>query len=145
MIYFIQSDNNGPIKIGYTATNINQRFQQLKTGNPCTLTLLCVIDGNEQDEKNLHEKLKSHRINGEWFSPHWSILNYISMLTPMEYPDLNKTISFDLKQEMIAIENRYIKKALDICNGNRSRAAKLLNLTRPTFHSKLIRWLNIAD
>ncbi|MCP4625921.1 MAG: sigma-54-dependent Fis family transcriptional regulator, partial [bacterium] len=42
----------------------------------------------------------------------------------------------DLEAQHIEIDRHYIQEALDQCNGNESRAAKLLNLNRHTFRYK---------
>ena len=44
MIYFIQVENNGPIKIG-TAINPEQRLKDLQIGNHKKLNLIEVIPG----------------------------------------------------------------------------------------------------
>lgn len=137
MIYFIQSGNGGPIKIGFTESDVQARFSQLQTGSPYPLTLLGVIHGDQNAEKALHEKFKAHHIRNEWFEPHKEILRYVAMADPLEEAKINPDFVFDLKKQMKMVEAEYIRKALEFCGGNRAKAAKLLNLTRPTLHSKL--------
>ena len=75
-IYFIKSISNGLIKIGYT-TNINKRFNGLKTMSPVDIELIKVINGDIKKEKDIHEKFKNIRHHGEWFSPSQELLGFI--------------------------------------------------------------------
>ena len=78
MIYFIQSGENGPIKIGYTDNNIQDRLNQLQTANPYHLKLLWYYQGSLQDEKELHGKFEHEHIRGEWFHPSRKLLDFIN-------------------------------------------------------------------
>ncbi|MCR2043986.1 sigma-54 dependent transcriptional regulator PrdR [Anaerosalibacter massiliensis] len=49
----------------------------------------------------------------------------------------NNTSNLDLNSSVRDLEISLIKKALEISNGNKSKAAKLLNIPRTTLHSKL--------
>jgi len=44
MIYFIQSGNDGPIRIGYAA-KVGHRIKMLQRRSPIPLRLLAIIDG----------------------------------------------------------------------------------------------------
>jgi hypothetical protein len=65
-IYFIQSGEHGPIKIGLS-NKPDRRVPQLQTGNPDALFLRHVIPGDLAVEKKLHERFRPARIRGEWF------------------------------------------------------------------------------
>jgi len=65
-IYFIQSGENGPVKIGQSEDPI-ARLEQLQTGNPEELKLLWVYEGDEYTEHEIHEMFKKDRVRGEWF------------------------------------------------------------------------------
>lgn len=70
LVYFIMSKNNADIKIGYdTSESGIERFNALKTGASRGLEYLAYIksDSCEMLEKDLHEKFKPKRLNGEWF------------------------------------------------------------------------------
>src|SRR5205823_4980342 len=54
-VYFIQSGEHGPIKIGLSIDPI-QRAPQLQTGNPDKLLLRHVIPGDAAIEKKLHTR-----------------------------------------------------------------------------------------
>ena len=76
MIYFIKNISNGQIKIGF-AVKPNKRLADLQTGSTDKLILIKAIDGGPADEAALHEKFAVHRLNGEWFSPHDEIIEFI--------------------------------------------------------------------
>lgn len=70
MIYFIQAEGVGHIKIGFTeAEDAAARLVSLQIGSPVLLKLLGVIPGTMEDEKNLHRRFAAHRVTGEWFKP----------------------------------------------------------------------------
>jgi len=70
MIYFIQSGNNGPIKIGYTDKEVKSRLSSMQTGNPLQIIVLGTIYGFQDEEKDLHEIFKNYKMDREWFYPH---------------------------------------------------------------------------
>jgi hypothetical protein len=65
-IYFIQSGEDGPIKIGLSH-DPTKRLPQLQTGNHVDLRLRHVIPGDLGVEQTLHERFEPARIRGEWF------------------------------------------------------------------------------
>lgn len=70
VIYFIQAEGVGHIKIGFTdAEGASARLVSLQIGSPVLLKLLGVIPGTVEDEKNLHRRFAAHRVTGEWFRP----------------------------------------------------------------------------
>jgi hypothetical protein len=76
-VYFIQADENGPIKIGFTSDDPKKRLNQLQTGNPAVLKLLGAIKGTVAREKELHARLAEWRLQGEWFQSHSTVLSTI--------------------------------------------------------------------
>ena len=73
--YFIQSKKDSDIKIGYTQKKPISRLKALQTGNPETLKIVGLIEGNV--EKYLHKKFYGLRLNGEWFKCRKSLIRYI--------------------------------------------------------------------
>lgn len=70
MIYFIQAEGIGHIKIGFTAdADAAIRLAQLQTGSSVPLRLLGTIPGELEDEKNLHRRFAASGVGGEWFMP----------------------------------------------------------------------------
>lgn len=66
-VYFIQSGDDGPVKIG-TAEVVADRVRELQCGNPQPLNLLRVIDGGRRTEAWLHRHFKASRLRSEWFA-----------------------------------------------------------------------------
>ncbi len=69
MIYFIQAGTRGPIKIGYTSNNPNNRFSMIQAHSPVKLKFRGVKVGTEADEKKLHIRFAKQHVRGEWFKP----------------------------------------------------------------------------
>lgn len=71
VVYFIQPEQGGPIKIGYSSRRsaVPGRLAMLQTGNPYRLVIRKVIDapGWRGTEGDLHEKFAQYRLAGEWF------------------------------------------------------------------------------
>ena len=88
MIYFIQEENNGPIKIGccYSLTpglssgvgGIIGRQLILQCGNPRKLYIIGHMKGTGKDEKQLHKKFKHLNILNEWFVPTTELISFIN-------------------------------------------------------------------
>ena len=76
-VYFIQSGDSGPIKIG-VAVNPEGRRANLQIGSAETLFIRRVIDGDARVERYLHEKFTHLRLSGEWFTPASDLLDLIA-------------------------------------------------------------------
>lgn len=63
MIYFLQSPDGGPIKIGYT-DNIDARKRQLERYYGRTLVILATIDGGPEEEVSIHSRFDQLRLKG---------------------------------------------------------------------------------
>ena len=70
-VYFIQMEETGDIKIGFSEKHPNGRLKEFQTGNSNKLILLGYIEGTYQDESNLHREFHEERIRNEneWFKP----------------------------------------------------------------------------
>lgn len=67
MIYFIQVGGpKGPVKIG-VSTDVNRRLRVLATAHYEPLTVIATVDAPDKAERELHDLLRPHRIQGEWF------------------------------------------------------------------------------
>lgn len=78
MIYFIQAEGVGHIKIGFTdGDDALTRLAMLQTGSPVTLRLIGTMPGTMGDEKDLHRRFAAHRVTGEWFKPVAELLDLI--------------------------------------------------------------------
>lgn len=76
MIYFIQAEDGGPIKIGTTA-RLTVRLKELCKEAGDGLRVLAVIDGSYQEESKLHRRFVHLRGVGEWFEPGDDLLGFI--------------------------------------------------------------------
>jgi hypothetical protein len=68
-IYAIREGSKGPIKIGI-AVDPSKRLGNLQHGNPRTLKVIATRQGTTRDEATIHQRLKEHRLVGEWFRNH---------------------------------------------------------------------------
>jgi hypothetical protein len=77
-VYFIQSGDSGPVKIGYS-DDPGRRLAQLQTGHPESLVLLCWIAGGPTKEREVHDRFRAERLreDGEWFRPSADLMAYI--------------------------------------------------------------------
>lgn len=82
-VYFIQSENEGPIKIGCAIDPI-ARMLSLQTSHPNQLRLLAVVDGSYKEEAKLHRLFANYRIKGEWFHPSTQLTEYIALISEQE-------------------------------------------------------------
>lgn len=87
MVYFIQDTGSGAIKIG-VSRNPAARLADLQTAHHSELRLLGVMDGMEQQERQLHQQFSC--IRGEWFVPSQELLAFIDQrsvsLALLDYP-----------------------------------------------------------
>jgi hypothetical protein len=78
MIYFIQAENGGPVKIGRTKNSVAGRLMQLQTGHPYKLKIIWVFEENGiWNEASIHERFKHIRLEGEWFKPEEELFEFI--------------------------------------------------------------------
>lgn len=69
-VYFIQSVDGGPVKIGY-AKDVEKRLGHLQSGSPVILQVVLKIESDMpiRLEQELHQRYSRYRIRGEWFDP----------------------------------------------------------------------------
>lgn len=79
VVYFVQPDSSGPIKIGF-ARNMAKRLVNLQSGNHERLVVRATTLGTQADERAYHARFAEYRLHGEWFSPHPEILAEIERL-----------------------------------------------------------------
>lgn len=67
-IYVIRDESSSAIKVG-KSKNPESRLMSHQISNPHKLDLICTYSGHDEDERELHVKLKAagYHINGEWF------------------------------------------------------------------------------
>ena len=73
-VYFIQSGESGPIKIGET-NNPSVRLATHQIGSAERLRMLSAPETRPTlNERSLHAAFAKHRLHGEWFAPADEIL-----------------------------------------------------------------------
>ena len=78
MIYFIQAEVGGPVKIGLTAADdIGPRFKSIQACSPFKLQVLATIAGARPMEQELHRHFAHLRLHGEWFTPGEDLVKFI--------------------------------------------------------------------
>lgn len=75
-VYFIQPENGGPIKIGYSK-NVKNRLTTLQTSNAYKLVVIGEVNAPMVAEQKLHMYLKHAKTYGEWFEPDEIVLETI--------------------------------------------------------------------
>ena len=76
MIYFVQSGEDGPLKIG-KANSPYSRINELQTGSPERLYMRATLDVPDSVERGLHAILGGCRVRGEWFDSKEIIVNIV--------------------------------------------------------------------
>jgi hypothetical protein len=78
-IYFIQGENSGAIKIGYSS-KVGARLAAMRTASAEPLRLLGCAPGGRLLERQLHREFADARSRGEWFCATPELIARISSL-----------------------------------------------------------------
>lgn len=89
VVYFIQVQPAGPIKIGITSGPVEGRLSDLRSACPYPVRLLGTVPGTIHHEQWLHRKFVATCTSGEWFEPNAGLLSTIAeVLAPgWRWPD----------------------------------------------------------
>lgn len=79
-VYFIESGEGGPIKIGVSSC-VGQRMYDMQISNPEKLSCLLTVSGGVPLELMLHKVLHGSRIRGEWFRRSIELDVFIALAT----------------------------------------------------------------
>ena len=136
MIYFIQQSKSGAIKIGYTsADDVKKRLATLQTDSAENLHVIGVMEGDQKQEKLLHQLFKPYHMRGEWFESNPKLYMYIMSLimgksiAPIDHKALLAANGLNLNQYIARLEIDIIESALMTTKGNATEAAKQLGIT----------------
>jgi hypothetical protein len=86
ILYFIQAESGGPIKIGI-ARDPERRLATLQTGNPEPLVIRRQIRCSADMERRLHALFRSAHIQGEWFRPIPALADMANAIPDADGPD----------------------------------------------------------
>jgi hypothetical protein len=80
-VYFVRKNTDpfGPIKIGFTR-KMEARLEQLNRAVDGGVFVFASCEGGAAREREFHQKLAAHRLEGEWFSPSDEVLSEIEAL-----------------------------------------------------------------
>lgn len=136
VVYFLQQNADGPIKIGRTR-NIVSRIAQMASSNSCEIIVRAIIPGSLDLETQLHDRFVAHRIRGEWFHPHQTILEYIASLPDVLLRDLKyrrkkrKGLTLEQAKEVWADVNIPGPQARLMIGWGNAKIGRVLGWTRP--------------
>lgn len=82
VVYFLQSGEGGPIKIGHTTCNVYSRVTALQQASPYELRWIGYFPGIRADETAAHRKLAKSNLRNEWFHPTPEVLAFIKEKCP---------------------------------------------------------------
>lgn len=142
MLYLIQSGNF--YKIGHAA-NLKKRMTSYMVHNP-EFVLLGVCNGDLNDERDWHVKLKDHLIKGEWFQAPQEVIDGLlkkftldnieyklgGYLLPIIEPNWCKADSHfkvnrvSLTNSVVKTEYEGTKKWKKICGGDSTEVSKCI-------------------
>lgn len=102
MVYFIQSEKGGDIKIG-CSKDVSARLKQLQTSNSEKLRVTNVLPGGYEKEKGLKDEFKSTNKEGEWFKATQRLAE-IAKAKP-----IRKITSSDQAGKVVGVSGKYIR------------------------------------
>jgi hypothetical protein len=103
MIYFIQAELVGRIKIGLTSkAKINDRLSNLQSSSPVMLHLLATTRGGREKEQRLHARFAYARVVGEWFDPVPKLVRLIARIQGRQVRDTREPAKKLLRRERAA-------------------------------------------
>lgn len=85
IVYFAQVGTDGPIKIGTTTSEAEDRITALQVGCPWKINILGWVAGESRHEGWLHRRFAAFRLEGEWFDPVDEILVAIREILRPEF------------------------------------------------------------
>jgi hypothetical protein len=99
LIYFIESPAMKALKIG-VAVDVQRRFHGIQCHNADKLRLLGVIAGWEPHEREWHQRLREHRIRGEWFHTNEEVMSAVRAAIDGYHAALNNDYQGCLEMEL---------------------------------------------
>lgn len=130
MIYFIANEEQQIVKIGYTKENPILRLANIQIGNPYLLNMICVIDGEISDERQLHKDFEHLRLQGEWFTLNNEIKSLIDKYNDGDcYKNYITNYTKDsVKQDKSIQIKLNLEKPDDLCYADYGRLLHLITM-----------------
>ena len=79
VVYFIKAENRDLFKIGFSASNVNDRVKAINVGCPYNVALYATIPAVDSTEKDIHKQLERYHLKGEWFEVSLAVINMLLM------------------------------------------------------------------
>lgn len=104
IIYFIQVQPAGPIKIGCTTMNVVQRLATLQECCPYELRWIGYLPGSRAKERQIHKRFSTARIRSEWFDPVPELTAYIQESCPtFDVAKARDELFFERERQLVKI------------------------------------------
>lgn len=106
-VYFVKHATLSPVKIGYTNQKLSIRLSEFRVFSPYGLELIGFIrtPHPEQVEKEIHSKLNSYQIRGEWYEVNHEII--YDIIDHYSKSDISKQNFYNSYLEECEIEDDY--------------------------------------
>ncbi len=148
MIYFLQSGEGGPIKIGHTEGHVNWRLRSLQHSSPYELRILGVEEGGRNMEQMLHRQFKAYRFRSEWFHPVQELLKHIDDIggvesfRRMDRTDLRDATAVDARRLWSVEVRREFRSVTDRLGREYSAWREYMAMPTPAVCSAIEAFLN---
>ena len=111
-VYFVQSINEGPIKIGFT-TNLARRIAQLNTGSSARLVIIASMPAGRAYERHLHRRLAAHRLHGEWFADCDEVRATMQVASDFRRRQADEWIARSMAAESVPDDTRWLGNPIE--------------------------------
>jgi len=109
VIYFIQVNRRGPVKIGFTVGGARSRLTFLQCATHLRLHLRATISGTRARERELHKQFKRYRIRGEWFKYEGDLEKYLKELPRAVRPPRYAPWTYNKQNRLLSYIKRFNK------------------------------------
>ena len=125
MIYFVKAGDR--VKIGYS-NDPSIRISELQTSCPHDLEVLLIVDGNRDEERELHMRFSDIRRTGEWFKFEAPIKSYIenNIHRDRKYEFGLGSADFESNEQVLRLRQKHRISTTEL--------GRRLNITRQAAH-----------
>jgi hypothetical protein len=127
VIYFLQSLDGGPVKIG-TTDNLELRRKQLEARYGQSLALLATLPGGVDEEKVLHRRFAHIRFGAtEQFIPTAELYEFIGHVPSDDVPPVTEAMATSLRTVGVRATAEWADWLERLAKHNRTDIAKVLD------------------